>query len=56
MAAVKKLSACDAAKKITGEALPLMEAVRRGSDDAERLIARDLWPYPTYREMLHIDE
>jgi glutamine synthetase len=32
--------------------VPLMQAVRAGSDSLETLIADDFWPLPKYREML----
>ena len=34
--------------------LPAMEAIRSASDDLETMIADDLWPLPTYQEMLFI--
>lgn len=34
--------------------LPAMETVRRYADDLEGLVADDLWPLPTYQEMLFI--
>jgi glutamine synthetase len=34
--------------------LPAMAAVRAASDDLEGLVADDLWPLPTYQEMLYI--
>ncbi|MBB2975271.1 glutamine synthetase [Microbacterium endophyticum] len=34
--------------------LPAMAAVRAASDDIECVIADDLWPLPTYQEMLYI--
>ncbi|MDY3868918.1 MAG: glutamine synthetase III [Pyramidobacter sp.] len=65
LAALKELDACleksgtlaphDAAVLLTDTLVPLMEKIRGLSDSAERQIARDLWPYPTYREMLHIE-
>jgi glutamine synthetase len=33
-------------------AIPAMAAVRAAADRLERLVARDLWPLPTYAEML----
>ena len=35
-------------------ALPLMLSVRSAADSLEGLIADDLWPLPTYQEMLFI--
>jgi glutamine synthetase len=34
--------------------LPPMEAVRAAADKLEAIIADDLWPLPTYQEMLYI--
>jgi glutamine synthetase len=34
--------------------LPAMAAVRAASDELESLVADDLWPLPTYQEMLYI--
>jgi glutamine synthetase len=34
--------------------LPLMDAVRGAADALEHLVADDLWPLPTYQEMLFI--
>jgi len=34
--------------------LPAMAAVRAAADSLEALVADDLWPLPTYQEMLFI--
>jgi glutamine synthetase len=34
--------------------LPAMLAVRRAADELEHVVADDLWPLPTYQEMLYI--
>jgi glutamine synthetase len=34
--------------------LPAMDAVRAAADSLESLVADDLWPLPTYQEMLYI--
>jgi glutamine synthetase len=34
--------------------LPAMEAVRTAADSLEGIVADDLWPLPTYQEMLYI--
>ena len=34
--------------------LPAMTAVRAASDAIETLVADDLWPLPTYQEMLYV--
>ncbi|MFI8567102.1 glutamine synthetase III [Rhodococcus sp. NPDC078407] len=36
------------------ELLPAMAAVRAASDTLEAMVADDLWPLPTYQEMLYI--
>ena len=37
-----------------GFTLPLMDAVRAAADTLEGVVADDLWPLPTYQEMLYI--
>ena len=34
--------------------LPAMDAVRAAADTLEGIVADDLWPLPTYQEMLYI--
>ena len=34
--------------------LPLMNKVRATADELEGIVADDLWPLPTYQEMLFI--
>ena len=34
--------------------LPLMQAIRTTVDKLEQIVADDLWPLPTYQEMLFI--
>jgi glutamine synthetase len=34
--------------------LPALAAVRVAADELEGLVADDLWPLPTYQEMLYI--
>ncbi|MGZ6778812.1 MAG: glutamine synthetase III family protein, partial [Mycobacterium sp.] len=46
-------SAADEAKHAQS-LLPLMDAVRAAADTLEGLVADDLWPLPTYQEMLYI--
>ena len=36
------------------ELLPAMAAVRAAADTLEGIVADDLWPLPTYQEMLYI--
>ncbi len=47
-------SAIDEAKHAQGALLPAMDAVRAAADALEGVVADDLWPLPTYQEMLYI--
>ena len=47
-------SALDEAKHAQQDLLPAMEAVRSAADALEAVVADDLWPLPTYQEMLYI--
>jgi glutamine synthetase len=47
-------SALDEAKHAQEGLLPAMTAIRTASDALEGLVADDLWPLPTYQEMLYI--
>ena len=47
-------SALDEAKHAHDELLPAMDAVRAAADTLESVVADDLWPLPTYQEMLYI--
>ncbi len=40
-------------KRLTQKALPAMEQARELAEKAERLMAKDLWPYPRYRDMVN---
>ena len=42
------------AKRIEAKVIPAMADLREASDELERRIADELWPLPTYREMLFI--
>jgi glutamine synthetase len=42
------------AKHLKEEVLPLMLSVRSAADSLETLLPDDLWPLPTYQEMLYI--
>ena len=44
----------DHAKHYRDKVVPAMSAVRAIGDQLETIIADDLWPLPTYREMLFI--
>ena len=43
------------AQKLNEELMPAMNRVRQASDAAERMIPADLWPLPTYAQMLLMD-
>ena len=47
-------SALDEAKHAQEELLPAMAAIRTAADTLEGMVADDLWPLPTYQEMLYI--
>ncbi|HTY31198.1 MAG TPA: glutamine synthetase type III, partial [Mycobacterium sp.] len=47
-------SPLDEAKHAQHELLPAMDAVRTAVDALENVVADDLWPLPTYQEMLYI--
>ena len=42
------------AKSMKESVIPKMEELRKYGDTLETLVADDLWPLPTYREMLFI--
>jgi glutamine synthetase len=44
----------DEAKHFCYDVLPAMSAVRKYADELEGIVADDLWPLPTYQEMLFI--
>jgi len=47
-------SPMDEAKHLRDEVLPAMESLRASVDALEAVMADDLWPLPTYQEMLFI--
>ena len=47
-------SSLDHATQAKDELIPPMSDVRAAADALEGLVADDLWPLPTYQEMLHI--
>ena len=47
-------SALDEGKHAQHVLLPAMAAVRTSVDTLESVVADDLWPLPTYQEMLYI--
>ncbi len=54
MAANKGKNALAEAKYFCSKVLPAMLVVRNAADKLEDLVADDLWPLPTYQEMLFI--
>jgi glutamine synthetase len=42
------------AKHFQAKVIPAMKSVRDVADKLEGIVADDLWPLPTYREMLFI--
>ncbi len=54
MAAHHTGSLLDEAKYYCYEVVPAMAAVRNVADELEGMVADDLWPLPTYQEMLFI--
>ena len=44
----------DHAKQARAELFPALATVREAADMLETIVADDLWPLPTYREMLFI--
>jgi len=47
-------SPLDEAKHFCKDVLPAMQKVRQYADELEAIVADDLWPLPTYQEMLFI--
>ena len=47
-------STYEGAKHACADLLPAMLTVRAAADELETLVADDLWPLPTYQEMLFI--
>jgi glutamine synthetase len=47
-------SALDEAKHAQEKLLPAMAEIRAAADTLEGMVADDLWPLPTYQEMLYI--
>ena len=47
-------TAYDEAKHAQVALLPAMDAIRAAADTLETVVADDLWPLPTYQEMLYV--
>lgn len=43
---------CEQGYAIRDKVLPTMETLRKACDDAEMIVAKEYWPYPSYGEML----
>ena len=54
LAKIHELEIDEQSRMISEEALPLYVHIRSLSDRAETLIAKDIWPYPTYTRLLNI--
>lgn len=46
----------ETAKLLTEQGDRLMEEIRKSSDAAEQIVAKDLWPYPTYADLFRIED
>jgi len=42
------------AKYFRDKVVPAMEALRESGDSLEGIVPHDVWPLPTYREMLFV--
>ncbi|HPP87716.1 MAG TPA: hypothetical protein PLM75_07665, partial [bacterium] len=51
---IKDLEAEEKGVKIFEEVKPLMEHIRKHSDELERVVPDQLWSLPKYREMLFL--
>ena len=51
---IRPTSADEEAEHAHEALLPAMDAVRAAADTLEGVVADDLWPLPTYQEMLYI--
>jgi len=49
-----KAMPCAHAKNMRDTVIPAMVELRKQGDKLEGVVADDLWPLPTYREMLFI--
>lgn len=47
-----KLNVENCAEFYKSEILPLMEKIRKASDDAESLMPQEAWPYPSYAKLM----
>ncbi len=56
VAGVKGKETRDAAALLVGEGAAVMAEIRALSDEAEGIVAADLWPYPGYAELLRIED
>ncbi len=56
LASVKGKEPHAVAEALAEDCTELMAEIRKSSDEAEVLVAKDLWPYPSYMDMLRISE
>ena len=54
LAKIHEIEIDEQSRLITEEAIPLYGHIRSLSDRAETLVAKDIWPYPTYTRLLNI--
>lgn len=54
LAKIHEIEIDEQSRLITEEAIPLYVHIRSLSDRAETLVAKDIWPYPTYTRLLNI--
>lgn len=54
LAKIHEIEIDEQSRMITEEAIPLYVHIRSLSDRAETLVAKDIWPYPTYTRLLNI--
>lgn len=51
---LSSMNARERSDLLTGEIIPLMDAIRAKCDAAELTISADIWPYPIYRNLLSL--
>ncbi len=54
LAKIHEIEIDEQSRLIAEEAIPLYVHIRSLSDRAETLVAKDIWPYPTYTRLLNI--
>ena len=56
MAEIPGKESHDAAVILNDKVMVVMDEIRELADTAEKLVAKEVWPYPTYTELLRIDD